>query len=179
MSWHGCMYIVHCIILYIIHCIPDFGPEAPGKDGKNQEQGEDQQDDCNLRWNQKLRNPAWHLWKILFLPSPRSFHSPPVPPSLSLCCVFSKCLTACTANGSAEREISNLWVMKVIRRSKDQSKIRLLQIVLTWSRLLSTSSNGVSSLAVTGVGLGLQDGMLHQRGVHIMEGKTKRIAKYL
>ena len=69
--------------------------------------------------------------------------------------------------------------MEVIRRSKDQSKIRLLQIMLTWSKLLSTSSNGVSSLAVTGVGLGLQDGMLHQRGVHIMEEKTIRIAKYL
>ena len=69
MSWHGCMYIVHCIILYIIHCIPDFGPEAPGKDSENQEQSEDQQDDCNLRWNQKLRSPAF-VENLVFTFSP-------------------------------------------------------------------------------------------------------------
>ena len=39
------------------------------------------------------------------------------------------------------------------------------QSVLTCSKLLSTSSNGVSSFAVTGVGLGLQDWMLHVSGI--------------
>ena len=46
------------------------------------------------------------------------------------------------------------------------------QSVLTWSKLLSTSSNGVSSFAVTGVGLGLQEGML-QRKASKKEGKEE------